>query len=341
MVNSSKLTNNRITAVRLYCAVIVLFSHLDWIAGNSTDSFRRLGIYAVAVFFGLSGFLLTDSILRNGASGLFIRNRLLRVFPGLIGVLLATSFLFAPLYQMIKTRELSFFYTSENILYIAKNFTTYSLQADINGVLANSNVQIWNPPLWTLSYELLCYFFLFILFRISGKRFKTIILFGTPVFLSSFLLLRLFGYPIPERLSLLLYFCSFFFMGSFLFILKKYLDYRYVVFLIPVSFIAHIIPRDSNSSYFDDRDLFLGIFLIPIALVLSFTPRVKRSFVNDYSFGVYIYAAPMTQLLVLSFPKIGDFWILFAVCTLGLTFICAWFSWNFIEHPALRLKGKM
>ena len=341
MDNSSKLANNRITSVRLFCAVMVLFSHLDWIAGNSTDSFRRLGIYAVAIFFGLSGFLLTDTIVRNGATSLFIRNRLLRIFPGLIGVLFTTSFLFAPVYQMIEAREVSFFFTSDNIFYILRNFTTYSLQADINGALANTNVQIWNPPLWTLTYELLCYFSLFALFRILGKRFKTFILFGTPIFLSSYLLLRLFGVPMQDKVNLLFYYSSFFFLGSLLFYSKRLLDFRFAVFLLPFLSIACLIPRESNSSYFDNRDLFLGIILIPITLIFCFTPRVKKRLVNDYSFGIYIYAAPITQLLVLSFPNIGDFWIFFAFCTLVLTFIFAWLSWNFIESPALRLKEKM
>jgi peptidoglycan/LPS O-acetylase OafA/YrhL len=97
MPEQHDLSNNRITLIRLFCAIIVLVSHLDWIAGNSTDSFRRLGLYAVAIFFGLSGFLLTDSIFRSGANIIFIRNRILRIFPGFIGVLFLTS-LFLPPY---------------------------------------------------------------------------------------------------------------------------------------------------------------------------------------------------------------------------------------------------
>ena len=190
MNNRSSIANNRMTSVRLLCAMMVLFSHLDWIAGNPTDSFRRLGLYAVAIFFGLSGFLLTDTLFRNGATYAFIRNRILRIFPGFIGVLFFTSFLFAPLYEAIKLKEFSYFFTVENILYILNNITTYSLQADINGSLVDGSVNLWNPPLWTLSYELLCYFSLFIFFKILGQRSKSALLVITPTFLCTYICFR-------------------------------------------------------------------------------------------------------------------------------------------------------
>ena len=105
--------------------------------------------------------------------------------------------------------------------------------------------------------------------------------------------------------------------------------------------IAFFIPRELNTDYFDNRNLFLRSILIPITLMFCFTPRVKRNITKDYSFGIYIYAAPITQLLVLVFPKIADYWFLFAICTLGVTFMFAWLSWTFIERPALRLKERI
>lgn len=341
MNNRSSFVDNRITSVRLFCSIMVLFSHLDWIAGNSTDSFRRLGIYAVAVFFGLSGFLLTDTIFRNGATLVFIKNRLLRIFPGFIGVLFLTSFFLAPVYDAIKAKEFSYFLTLENILYVFNNITTHSLQADINGSLVDSSVPIWNPPLWTLSYELICYFTLFIFFRILGQRSKFVLLAITPTFLFTYLLVRLVGLPIPEPANMIFYYFSFFFIGSFVYLINLHKNLNYVIFLVPFSLMVFLIPRELNTDYFDNRDLFLGIILVPITLMFCFKPRVKRNITNDYSFGIYIYAAPITQLLVLAFPKIADYWLLFAICTLGVTFIFAWLSWNLIERPALRLKERM
>jgi len=49
---TSDFSYNRITLIRLLCAIIVLVPHLDWIAVNPTDNFRRLGLYAVAIFLG-------------------------------------------------------------------------------------------------------------------------------------------------------------------------------------------------------------------------------------------------------------------------------------------------
>ena len=341
MDNSPKLSANWITPARLICSVMVLLSHLDWIAGNSTDSFRRLGIYAVAIFFGLSGFLLTDSIYRNGATGVFIKNRFLRIFPGYMGVLFLTSFVFAPIYESVKERKFSYLFSTDNVLYILNNFTTYNRQADINGSLEASSVQIWNPPLWTLKFELLCYIILFALLKISGNKFKFIALTITPIFISSYFIARLAGIHIPELLNMILYYSSFFFFGSFLYFVNVHRNSRFRVFLIPFLLTTFVIPRENNTNYFDDRDLFFGLVLIPITLMLCFSLKPKRKIVNDYSFGIYIYAAPVSQLLIHIFPNVGEIWPLYAICTLGVTLVFAWFSWKLIEQPALRLKEKV
>jgi peptidoglycan/LPS O-acetylase OafA/YrhL len=190
MAIKSDFLNNRITLTRFICSILVLGSHLDWIAGNPTDNFRSLGLYAVAIFFGLSGFLLTDSILRNGADVNFIRNRVLRIFPGFIGVLVFTGLFFAPLHHIIKVREFDYVFTQDNIFYVFRNITSFILQPDINQSLESSNVSNWNPPLWTLSYELLCYFFLFILVRSLRTRYTRVVSIFLPAFILIYLLFK-------------------------------------------------------------------------------------------------------------------------------------------------------
>jgi hypothetical protein len=92
-------------------------------------------------------------------------------------------------------------------------------------------------------------------------------------------------------------------------------------------------------SFFDIGDFTLGMILIPVVLILSFSPAVKRNVKNDYSFGIYIYAAPVTQLIIVIFPSIQQNWVIFACSTLGVTFVFAWLSWHLIEKRALELKN--
>lgn len=336
----SDFSNNRITLIRLFCAIIVLVSHLDWIAGNPTDNFRRLGLYAVAIFFGLSGFLLTDSILRGGANFNFIRNRVLRIFPGYIGVLILTSLFFAPIYHIIKMREFDYIFTQDNVLYIFRNITTYILQYDINGSLKTSNVPNWNPPLWTLWYELVCYFLLFILIRVLGTRYISIVKVFLPTFVAIYLLEGFLIIHIPSRINGVIYYASFFFLGSFLYIKKIHEKFNLFVVLVFASLLSFLIPRNSDTIFFDNRDFVLGLFLVPLSIFVSFNPKVTTKLRNDYSFGIYIYSAPISQLLILNFDTIGQNWILYASCTLGVTLIFSWLSWNLIEKPALKLKKR-
>jgi peptidoglycan/LPS O-acetylase OafA/YrhL len=58
---------------------------------------------------------------------------------------------------------------------------------------------------------------------------------------------------------------------------------------------------------------------------------------GDYSYGLYIYAFPIQQALILYFPGIRPL-ALFGVAFL-LTLICAMLSWHLIESPALKLKS--
>jgi peptidoglycan/LPS O-acetylase OafA/YrhL len=317
----------------------VLVSHLDWIAGNPTDNLRRLGLYAVAIFFGLSGFLLTDSILRGGANSNFIRNRVLRIFPGLIGVLVLTSLFFAPLYHIIETREFEYIFSQDNFLYIFRNMTTYILQSDINSSLEDSNVPNWNPPLWTLWYELVCYFLLFILIRTLGTRYISIINIFLPTFIAIYLLRGFLIIHIPSRINMVIYYASFFFLGSFLYIKKVHEKINLFIVLIFASLLSFLIPRNSDTVFFDNRDFVLGLFLVPLSIFLSFNPKVTIKLRNDYSFGIYIYSAPISQLLILKFDAMRQNWLIYASCTLGVTLIFSWLSWNLIEKPALKLKN--
>jgi peptidoglycan/LPS O-acetylase OafA/YrhL len=335
---SIPFSQNRITCVRLVCSILVLASHLDWVAGNTTDYFRRLGLYAVAIFFGLSGFLLTESIQRTGATANFIRNRLLRIFPGFIGVLLLTSFLFAPFMKTFKTGDLAYELEKENFTYLFLNFTTYILQTDIDESLRGSNVQIWNPPLWTLSYELICYFLLFALMVVFGRRYTSLMNVFLPSLILMFFLTQATNFNALSQIDLLVYYCSFFFLGSFLYLKEVHEKIGIIYVLLPLLVLTFLIPRQANQDFFDIRDFVQGLVLIPILLILAFHPKVKIRIINDYSFGMYIYAFPVSQLLVSANPVIGQNWILFASSALGVTFFFAWISWHLIEKPALKFK---
>jgi peptidoglycan/LPS O-acetylase OafA/YrhL len=92
--------------------------------------------------------------------------------------------------------------------------------------------------------------------------------------------------------------------------------------------------------FFGFKDFAIGLALIPFSLFLAFNPKSDFDVRHDYSYGIYIYSAPVTQLLILIFPDLRSNWILLAItCCIG-SFFFALLSWHFVEKPALKLKNK-
>jgi peptidoglycan/LPS O-acetylase OafA/YrhL len=58
---------------------------------------------------------------------------------------------------------------------------------------------------------------------------------------------------------------------------------------------------------------------------------------GDISYGIYIYAFPVQQVVVWQLQHKVDWWLLLATATL-ITIILALSSWHFIEKWALKLK---
>ena len=66
---------------------------------------------------------------------------------------------------------------------------------------------------------------------------------------------------------------------------------------------------------------------------------VRLGSVNDLSYGTYIYAFPVQQLLaVAGAHTVLGYWG-FATVALLVTLVLAWLSWHLVEKPTLRLKS--
>ena len=60
---------------------------------------------------------------------------------------------------------------------------------------------------------------------------------------------------------------------------------------------------------------------------------------GDFSYGIYIYAFLVQQMIVSLQPGIGV--LALCVSSAALTTIVAIGSWHFVERPALRLKNRL
>ncbi len=188
---------NAFAFLRIFLALLVIVSHSYALGGFGpdplaaiTDGSHNLGEIAVAIFFLLSGFLLTRSGLRSGSIGRFLWHRFLRIFPGYWVCLLLTAFVFSPVFEHLKHGAFS---ADAALAYVGGNWTMFHLNgfsiagimnlfpATIGGVLNdNPHPSNINGSLWSLPYECACYLVL-ALFAIAGvlrrARFATVILF--------------------------------------------------------------------------------------------------------------------------------------------------------------------
>jgi len=93
--------DNNFNLVRLMAAGLVLVSHswpLTATPGEPLERFAdfSLGHLGVDIFFVVSGFLVTGSLLARGSLASFVRARALRIFPALVVCAFGTALVIGP-----------------------------------------------------------------------------------------------------------------------------------------------------------------------------------------------------------------------------------------------------
>nr|MBA2250476.1 acyltransferase [Chitinophagaceae bacterium] len=104
---------NNFNLARLVAALLVLITHgyelggilasepLYWL----THGRFRLSSVGLYLFFFTSGYLVCHSFFRTKKMGAFIWKRFLRIFPGLLVVVIITTFIIGPLFTNITLKE--------------------------------------------------------------------------------------------------------------------------------------------------------------------------------------------------------------------------------------------
>ena len=99
-MNNSIIVNNNFNLLRLIAAFQVMFVHANGYLANKSDLSwyvtKILNFSGVTVFFLISGFLISMSYARNQDLRTYIKNRILRIYPGLyINILIGIAVLYA------------------------------------------------------------------------------------------------------------------------------------------------------------------------------------------------------------------------------------------------------
>jgi peptidoglycan/LPS O-acetylase OafA/YrhL len=346
--------NNSLNFIRLVLALGVVYSHaceLGWLGyRNVVINGTSLGTISVYGFFGISGYLITGSAMRNGF-GRYLWQRFLRIFPAFWICLLVTAFVIAPTVWIFRASPrcdigcllrlhpgpLSYVF-SNAYLRLNQPWVTHRGPAAAIGDLS----------LWTLMYEFLCYLLLGVLAAVGLLRNRiwtaVVALILGAVLATTTLNHHLNGLfttrenTIPMQFMVL----SVIFLGGSLVYLyrERVPDSGWLAGITGVAFVASLyLPTYGYTPTQGLTASSLGAILIvyPMLWLGAHLPFQRIGAKNDYSYGVYIYAFPVTCLLIiLNGDRLG--FTLFMIVTFLLTAPFAFASWWIIEKHALKLK---
>jgi peptidoglycan/LPS O-acetylase OafA/YrhL len=322
---------NSLNCLRLVLAVAVIVSHTWPLGGYGPDPViagENLGTWAVAGFFAISGYLIATSRLHL-PFGTFVVRRVLRIYPGYLVCLVVVAAGFAPLSAALGSGPIDW---GSAASYIGNNLLLKVHQDGISHTLANAPYgTAWNGSLWTLIYEFLCYLAIgALLFATRGRRALVV----AALVLCAAVWTVEWHAGATGLLQSFAFLASIFFAGSViaLYADRIPLDWRLGVLgvvLTAASGYLHVVPWLGA--------LPIAYVCLWLGIVLPFQ-RVGRT--NDISYGVYIYAFPMQQLLLACLDArrlpVGVAVLLSIACTIPL----AAASWFLVERRALALKSR-
>ena len=343
---------NSLNFLRLVLAFCVVYAHacdLGWyglhdVSVNGTE----LGGIAVYGFFGISGYLVAGSASRNSV-GRYLWQRFLRIYPAFWVCLVVTGFALAAFALAIDPVPHCGYVCYLKLHPGPFSFVYSNAYLKVNQVAVAAPVlNLEDASLWTLFFEFLCYLllaalsFLGILRHRAWVAFITLAIFVAllvttldPSLNSMFNVYRNF---IPMNFMVL----SLGFLGGTLIYLyrERVPDSALLAIVCFVAFIASLhLPTYGHSPTLRLTPSSFGVFLIayPLLWLGAHLPFSWIGSKNDYSYGVYIYAFPLTQLLLSLGAKQAGFWpFMLLTASVTLAFACA--SWWLVEKHALRLK---
>lgn len=327
---------NGFTALRLLCALFVLFTHSYALLGLRDEPLFRLtglvafGSVGVDGFFAISGFLVCVSLLRAPSSLAYMRNRLLRLLPGLIVLVAVLVLILGP----VMTAAPDYWRDKATWRYLA-TATVYGFQQHLPGVFAQNPTDVVAGSLWTLPMELTCYFVL-----LAMERCRVLSVWGLGIVTVVALAIHLGG-VVPEHTLLLRMdlarldrFAVLFFGGGVLAVLGDRVRFSLAgAGCVLLVIAAAAIPQ--REGLFD----LVYLSVLPYLLVSLAGSMTWAAGLNDWdaSYGVYLYGYPVQQSLIAVLgTAIGTTYL--TVMAAPAALVLGLLSWRLVERPALAFK---
>ncbi|MFC4693805.1 acyltransferase family protein [Geodermatophilus arenarius] len=319
--------HNSLNAIRLGLATAVIVSH-SWPIGGYGDDPQlgqlTLGRLAVAGFFAISGWLITQSRESTPLPS-YLWRRFLRIYPGFLASLIVVAFVFAPVGSALDAGSWAF---SDGVAFVGKNLAVHMSQFNVgatpSGVPYPGN---WNSSLWTLFYEVLCYLLIGLcITAVPGRWLATVVV---TLWLGATALQV--GTNLGGTVAVFLELAPYFLAGATLYVLRQWIPLHWSLGLVSAVITTIMIAVGAAPAL---AALPLAYLMLWLGAALPLHLVGRR---NDISYGMYVYAFPVQQLLVLAGAgawSVGWFVLASTACTVPLAVA----SWFLIERPAQRYR---
>ncbi|WP_349898927.1 acyltransferase family protein [Parafrigoribacterium soli] len=327
--------NNNFDALRIAAAIAVIMGHATDLRGHPENLAVVLGLpvsqLGVAVFFVISGYLITGSWQRRPHLPRYLTSRVLRIIPGLALVTFAAAFILGPIVTSLSPQD--YFGSGETYAYLrnAVLLPNYVLP----GVFGNNPYPLAvNGSLWTLPAEFACYLVVPVLGWLPRRlRVPAWVLFGAASAVLSTMHLDFFGARVESAAAMWVFFAG----GALVRLALQRKRLRLDVaggLLIAWLAIVALLPQ-------------YGLAIAWIALpycVLAFgvqsTPVLRHaSRYGDLSYGLYLWAFPVQQTIVHFFGVLP--WMPDVTIVTLITAIFAYASWHVVERPSMDVAQRL
>jgi peptidoglycan/LPS O-acetylase OafA/YrhL len=325
---------NSLNFIRLVLATLVIVSHAWPIGGFGPDpqigQFSP-GFFAVAGFFALSGWLITQSRMSSELPS-FLWRRFCRIYPGYFVTLLVVAFVFAPIGAAVSVGS---YRLSNGFGYVIDNLTLRIRDWTVGPSLPSGAIPAWNGSLWTLVHEVACYFAIGLMVTVLGRRRMDVWAVAAFIVITAAALTHhVVGLPLPHLVGTFLELAPFFFAGAALFVLRGHIPLHGGYAGLAAVLIAVVIGTGADPTL---AALPIAYFCLWVGATLPTAfQRIGRK--NDISYGTYIYAFPVQQLIALLGGASWGVAFYTAACVLA-TLPLAAASWFFVEKPAQHWRG--
>lgn len=325
---------NNLDLFRLIAACMVIVAHAYPLSGVAQGDWvlkllehDNAGSLAVKLFFFLSGAVVTTSLLTKGDPLRFILARIFRIWPAMAAAILLCALVLGPLASTLPLLE----YSSDPLSYryVFQNLTL-STTYPLPGVFEqNAYPAVVNGSLWTIPFEVAAYAILLGTFLLGLFRWKLIPLLVFPLFLIDPLLdtpLLFTWLPDNHHVTML---APCFAFGA---LLATYRDKIAInVPLIIGAWVLYVLGRSTTVDfYFFYFALFLTVlYLSALPIAVRAKPPV------DISFGVYLWAFPVQQLIANHYLDQGIHFNQIAALLICLPL--GLLSWKLVEAPGIAL----